>query len=293
MIVAYAPFEDTDRKVTLPVLAQKKRHQEPIVMVTAYDWPSSQAAEEAGVDLVLAGDTAAMTVLGYPATAPVTLEEMLVLTKAARRGLHTPLLIGDLPFGSYERSHEQAIASAQRLVKEGGADVVKFEGPSAERAAAIISAGIPVMGHLGLTPQTTTALGGGFRAQARTAAAARALLDDALALEAAGCFALVLEAVPAEVAAVVTEHLRIPTIGIGAGPGTDGQVLVLNDLLGIFEEFKPRFVKRYAQLRRDMVGAVSAFADDIRARRFPTGEHCYTIEQGELEEFLASLAADV
>jgi 3-methyl-2-oxobutanoate hydroxymethyltransferase len=262
-------------------------------MVTAYDLPSAQAAEEAGVDLVLAGDTAAMTVLGYPATAPVTLEEMLVLTKAARRGLHTRLLIGDLPFGSYERSHEQAIASAQRLVKEGGADVVKFEGPAPERASAIVSAGIPVMGHLGLTPQTTTALGGGFRAQARTGAAARRLLDDALALEAAGCFALVLEAVPAEVATAVTERLRIPTIGIGAGPGTDGQVLVLNDLLGIFEEFEPRFVKRYARLRRDTVHAVSAFADDVRARRFPAEQHCYAIEPAELELFLASLESDV
>jgi 3-methyl-2-oxobutanoate hydroxymethyltransferase len=278
--------------LSLPHLCEKKRRGEPIVMVTAYDLPSAAAAEEAGVDLVLAGDTAAMTVLGYSATAPVTLEEMLVLTKAARRGLRRPLLIGDLPFGSYERSHEQAIASAQRLVKEGGADVVKFEGPSHRRASAIVSAGIPVMGHLGPTPQTTTALGGGFRAQARTGAAARRLLDDALALQAAGCFALVLEAVPAEVAAVVTERLRIPTIGIGAGPQTDGQVLVLNDLLGIFEEFKPRFVKRYGQLRRSMVGAVSAFADDVRARRFPTNEHCYTIERGELEQFLASLEAD-
>jgi 3-methyl-2-oxobutanoate hydroxymethyltransferase len=279
--------------VTLPLLAAKKLLGEPIVMVTAYDLPSAHAAEEAGVDLVLAGDTAAMTVLGYSATATVTFAEMLVLTKATRRGLRTPLLIGDLPFASYERSHEQAIASAQRLVKEGGADVVKFEGPAPDRASAIVSAGIPVMGHLGLTPQTTTALGGGFRAQARTGDSARRLLDDALALQAAGCFGLVLEAVPAEVAAVVTERLRIPTIGIGAGPRTDGQVLVLNDLLGIFEEFKPRFVKRYAQLRREMVAAVNAFADDVRARRFPTVDHCYTIERSELDRFLASLEADV
>jgi 3-methyl-2-oxobutanoate hydroxymethyltransferase len=278
--------------VTLPLLAEKKLRGEPIVMVTAYDLPSAQVAEEAGVDLVLAGDTAAMTVLGYPSTTPATLEEMLVLTNAVRRGLRTLLLIGDLPFGSYERSHEQAIASAQRLVKEAGADIVKFEGAAADRARAIICAGMPVMGHLGLTPQTSTALGGGFKAQARTGAAARKLLDDALALEEAGCFALVLEAVPAEVAAAVTERLRIPTIGIGAGPQTDGQVLVLNDLLGIFEEFKPRFVKRYAHLRRDMTGAVRAFADDVRARRFPAEEHCYTIEPGELEQFLASLEAD-
>jgi 3-methyl-2-oxobutanoate hydroxymethyltransferase len=276
-------------RITLPLLAQKKRRAEPIVMVTAYDWPSAQVAEEAGVDLVLAGDTAAMTVLGYPATAPVSFDEMLVLTKAVRRGLRTPLLVGDLPFGSYERSHEQAIASAQRLVKEGGADAVKFEGPAAERAAAIVGAGMPVMGHLGLTPQTTTALGGGFRAQARSATAARQLLADALTLEAAGCFALVLEAVPAEVAAAVSERLSIPTIGIGAGPATDGQVLVLNDLLGIFEEFKPRFVERYAHIRRDMTAAVGAFAEDVRARRFPSNEHCYAMEPSERASFVASL----
>jgi 3-methyl-2-oxobutanoate hydroxymethyltransferase len=278
--------------VTLPQLAEAKRRRKPIVMITAYDLPSAQVAEEAGVDLVLAGDTAAMTVLGYPGTTPVTFEEMLMLTKAVRRGLRTPLLVGDLPFGSYERSHEQAIASAQSFVKEAGCDVVKFEGPTAERAKAIVTAGIPMMGHLGLTPQTTTAQGGGFKAQARSAAAARKLLGDALALEAAGCFALVLEAVPAEVAAAVTDRLRVPTIGIGAGPATDGQVLVLNDLLGIFEQFEPRFVKRYAHLRREMVSAVSSFAADVRARRFPAEEHCYAMEPGERERFSASLRAD-
>jgi 3-methyl-2-oxobutanoate hydroxymethyltransferase len=278
--------------VSLPHLWEKKRRGEPIVMVTAYDLPSAAAAEEAGVDLVLAGDTAAMTVLGYASTVPVSLEEMLVLSKAVRRGLRTPLLVGDLPFGSYERSHEQAIASAQRLVKEAGCDVVKFEGAAADRAAAIVSVGIPVMGHLGLTPQTATALGGGFRAQARTGEAARRLLDDARELERRGCFAVVLEAVPAEVAALVTERLRVPTIGIGAGPDTDGQVLVFNDLLGIFEEFKPRFVKRYAELRREMVSAVGAFAADVRAGRFPKPEHCYPIEPAELARFRASLEPD-
>jgi 3-methyl-2-oxobutanoate hydroxymethyltransferase len=274
-------------RVTLPQLAEKKRRGDPIVMVTAYDMPSAQAAEAARVDLVLAGDTAAMTVLGYPATAPVSFEEMLVMTKAARRALRTPLLIGDLPFGSYERSHEQAIASAQRFVKGAGCDAVKFEGPAPERARAIVQSGIPLMAHLGLTPQTDT----GFKAKARTGAAARRLLDDALALEEAGCFALVLEAVPARVAAVVTERLTIPTIGIGAGPGTDGQVLVLNDLLGIFDEFEPRFVKRYAHLRGEMDRAVSTFAEEVRGRRFPAEEHCYTIEPAELELLLASLDA--
>jgi 3-methyl-2-oxobutanoate hydroxymethyltransferase len=278
--------------VTLDRLAEKKRDGEPIVMVTAYDLPSARAAEEAGVDLVLAGDTAAMTVLGYPSTVPVTLEEMLVLTKAARRGLHTPLLVGDLPFGSYERSHEQAIASAQRLMKEGGADAVKFEGPAADRARRLVQAGIAVMGHLGLTPQTSTALGGGFKTQARSAEMACRLLRDALLLEAAGCFAIVLEAIPAEVAAVVSHRLQIPTIGIGAGPATDGQVLVLNDLLGLFDEFKPRFVKRYAALRAEMTRGVAAFAADVREHRFPGDEHCYTMAPAERERFLAEIERD-
>src|SRR3954451_948168 len=272
-------------RVALPQVAEKKRRGEPSVMVTAYDLPAGKAAEVAGVDVVLAGDTPAMPVLGSPPTAPVTFEEMLAMTKAARRGLRTPLLIGDLPFGTYERSHEQAVASAQRFVKAAGCDAVKFEGPSADRAKAIVESGILVMAHLGLTPQTNTV----FMAQARTATEARRLLDDALALEAAGCFALVLEAVPARVAAIVTERLAIPTIGIGAGPATDGQVLVLNDLLGIFDEFEPRFVKRYAHLRQEMERAVAAFAEDVRERRFPTEEHCYTIEQGELDLLLASL----
>jgi 3-methyl-2-oxobutanoate hydroxymethyltransferase len=273
--------------VTLSLLAEKKRRREPIVMVTAYDRPSAEVAELAGVDLVLAGDTAAMTVLGYPSTATVSADEILFLTKAVRRSLRTPMLIGDLTFGSYEASNELAIASAQRLMKEAGCDAVKFEGPLIERARAIVTSGIPLMGHLGLTPQTSTALGGGFRVQARSADAARKLLADALALEDAGCFALVLEAVPAEIGAVVTERLEIPTIGIGAGPATDGQVLVLNDLLGIFEEFEPRFVKRYSHLRRDMTRAVSAFSDDVRARRFPTAEHSYSMEPDELDRFQA------
>ncbi|HEY2537481.1 MAG TPA: 3-methyl-2-oxobutanoate hydroxymethyltransferase [Solirubrobacteraceae bacterium] len=277
--------------VSLPRLAEMKRRREPIVMVTAYDWPSAQVAQEAGVDLVLAGDTAAMTVLGYPTTAQVTLEEMLVLTKAVRRGLSGPRLIGDLPFGSYERSHQQAIASALRLVKEAGADAVKFEGPVPDRARAIVDAGIPVMGHLGLTPQTTTALGG-FRTQARDAHAARKLFDDAIALEQAGCFALVLEAVPAEVSTLVTERLQIPTIGIGAGADTDGQVLVLNDLLGIFDQFTPRFVKRYAEIRQEMLAAVSAFAEDVRSRRFPTDAHSYAMKPDELARLRTLLEAD-
>jgi 3-methyl-2-oxobutanoate hydroxymethyltransferase len=274
--------EDPGAVVTLPGLAEKKRDGEPIVMVTAYDWPTALAAEAAGVDLVLAGDTAATTVLGHPTTADVSFEEMIGLTRAVRRGLRTPILVGDLPFGTYEASHVQAIRSAQRLIKEGGCEVVKFEGPAPERAAAIVASGIPVMGHLGLTPQTTTMLGGGFRTQARTAEAAARLLDDAVALQEAGCFALVLEAIPAELGRIVTARLRIPTIGIGAGPSVDGQVMVLNDLLGIFDEFQPRFVKRYAHLRPQMIAAVASFADDVRAGRFPAAEHCYEMPAEEL-----------
>jgi len=278
--------------VRIPDLRVKKARGERIVMVTAYNFPTAEVAEETGVDLVLAGDTAATTVLGYPSTVPVTMEEMLMLTQAVRRGLRTPLLVGDLPFGTYELSHTQAVASAVRMVKEGGADIVKFEGPDARRARAIVDAGIPVMGHLGLTPQTATTLGGGFKTQARSAAAAAKLLRDALSLRDAGCCALVLEAVPREVAAVVTQYLDIPTIGVGAGPDCDGQVLVLNDLLGIFNTFKPRFVKRYAELRREMLDAVGTYAAEVRTGQFPTDEHCYTIDPHELHEFVSALAPD-
>ncbi len=214
-----------------------------------------------------------------------------MLTRAVRRGLRTPLLVGDLPFGSYEQSHQHAISSAQRLVKEAGCDAIKFDGPAPKRAAAIIAAGIPVMGHLGLTPQTTTMLGGSFKAQARTAHAAHKLLSDAIALQEAGCFALVLEAVPAELGEIVTQQLKIPTIGIGAGPATDGQVLVLNDLLGIFEQFQPRFVKRYASIGREMAGAIGAYAQDVRARRFPAAEHCYATPPEELQQLQTRLRA--
>src|SRR3954447_2634545 len=218
------------KTVTLSTVAEKKALGEPIVMVTAYDYPSASVAEEAGVDLVLVGDSGAMTVLGYQSTVPVTLDEMLMLAAAARRGLKTPMLIGDLPFGSYEGSDIEAIKTAQRFVKEAGCDAVKLErgGSSVQRARAIVEAGIPVMGHVGLTPQTATALGG-YRAQGRTAERALAVARDALALQEAGCFSIVFEAIPAAVAAMVTMRLAIPVIGIGAGPSTDGQVLVFHD----------------------------------------------------------------
>ncbi len=286
------PADPVRLPMTLPLLAERKRLGEPIVMVTAYDYPSARAAEAAGVDLVLVGDSAATTVLGYTATTPVELTDMLVLTRAVRRGLSTPLLIGDLPFGSYEVSDEQAIATAMRMVKEGGCEVVKLEGGGeapASRARAIVGAGIPVMGHVGLTPQTSTALGG-WKAQGRNARAAARIAAEALALQEAGCFAIVFEAIPSAVTEELMGLIEVPVIGIGAGPATDGQVLVFHDLLGIRDGLGPRFVKRYANLQQEMNEGVSAFAEDVRLRRYPAPEHTYSIdpvELGELQELLA------
>jgi 3-methyl-2-oxobutanoate hydroxymethyltransferase len=281
---------DSPLPMTLPRLGEKKRLGEPIVMVTAYDYPSAQVAEAAGVDLVLVGDSGAMTVLGYPSTVPVSTEEMLMLAAAVRRGLQTPLLIGDLPFGSYEASDELAIATAQRFIKETGCDAVKLErgGTSVQRARAIVDAGIPVMGHVGLTPQTATALGG-YRAQGRTAQRALAVARDAIALQEAGCFSLVLEAIPAAVSAALMNRLEIPVIGIGAGPATDGQVLVFHDLLGIYDGHAPRFAKRYGEMREQMVAGVAAYAAEVRGGSFPGPEHVYSIDDEELSAFESGL----
>jgi len=285
---------DSDRlPVTLPSLQEKKALGEPIVMVTAYDFPSGRAAELAGVDMVLVGDSGAMTVLGYPSTVPVPLEEMLMLAAAARRGLRTPFMVGDMPFGSYEVSDEQAVANAFRFVKEAGCDAVKLEGggeTSVARARAIVNAGIPVMGHVGLTPQTATALGG-YKAQGRTASAAERVAREALALQDVGCFSIVFEAIPSAVAEEIMPHMAIPVIGIGAGPATDGQVLVFHDLLGIREGLGARFVKRYADLLDEMATGVAAFAEDVRTRKYPLPEHGYTIPNEELEELREQLAA--
>jgi 3-methyl-2-oxobutanoate hydroxymethyltransferase len=270
--------------VTLSKLAEKKTLGEPIVMVTAYDYPSGQVAEEAGVDVVLVGDSGAMTVLGYPSTVPVTIDELLILAAAVRRGLSTPLLVGDMPFGSYEISNEQAIANAQRFVKEAGCDAVKLErgGTSVERAKAIVAAGIPVMGHVGLTPQTATALGG-YRSQGRTAERALVVMHDAVALQEAGCFSIVFEAIPSALTEAIMPSMRIPVIGIGAGPAADGQVLVLHDLLGIYDGHAARFVKRYASVRKEMIRGVAGFAEDVRKRRYPEPEHGYTMAPDEIE----------
>jgi 3-methyl-2-oxobutanoate hydroxymethyltransferase len=274
------PDAQPRRPITLTKLGEMRALGEPIVMVTAYDHPSAKIAETAGVDIVLVGDSAANNVLGYTDTVPVTVEELLMLTAAVRRGLRTPLLVGDLPFGSYEASDEQAIATAHRFVKEAGCDAVKLEG-SAERARAIVKAGVPVMGHVGLTPQTATALGG-YRAKGRTAERARAVLDAALELQEAGCFAIVFEAIPADVTDVIMGGMEVPIIGIGAGASTDGQVLVLHDLLGIHGGFHPKFVKRYADVRSEMLRGMEAYVEDVRTRAFPGPEHTYGIAPEEL-----------
>ncbi len=269
--------------ISLSTLAEKKALGEPVVMVTSYDYPSAQVAEEAGVDVVLVGDSGAMTVLGYPSTVPVTLEELLMLAQAVRRGLRTPLMIGDMPFGSYEVSNEDAIRNAQRFIKEAGCDAVKIErgGSSVERARALVGAGIPVMGHVGLTPQTATALGG-YRSQGRTAERALNVMHDAVALQDAGCFALVFEAIPSALTEAIMPRMEIPVIGIGAGGATDGQVLVFHDLLGIYDGHAARFVKRYADVRDEMIRGVTAFADEVRARRYPEPEHGYTMAPDEI-----------
>ncbi len=273
-------------KLSLTELAERKRHGEKVVMVTAYDYPGARLADAAGIDLILVGDSAADNVLGYPSTVPVTVDELLVLVRAVSRGTERALVIGDMPFGSFQVSDETAVANAVRFVKEAAADAVKVEGagPILSRVQALVGAGIPVMGHLGLTPQSATMLGG-FKAQGRTAAKARRLLADARALEASGCFAVVLEAVPAAVAQRITEALTIPTIGIGAGPGCDGQVLVWHDLLGLSDRKPARFVKRYADIGSEITRALEQYTADVRAGTFPADEHTYSIPDDELELF--------
>jgi 3-methyl-2-oxobutanoate hydroxymethyltransferase len=284
------PATPAPGKLALPELLQMKARGEKIVMVTAYDAPGARLADAAGIDLILVGDTAAMVVLGHDSTLPVTLDEMLFLTRSVARAANRPLIIGDMPFGTYEASDDDAVHNAVRFVKEGGADVVKLEGAgrSLSRVHAITGAGIGVMGHVGLTPQSATVLGG-FKAQGRTAEQARQVYEDALALERAGCFAVVLEAVPAAVAERITQALTVPTIGIGAGASTDGQVLVYHDLLGLYDGRAPRFVKRYADLATEIKGALERYASDVREHRFPEEQHTYSIPDEELAEFEAEI----
>ena len=287
-----APSTPAPGKLPLPELAEMKRRHDKIVVVTAYDAPAARLADEAGVELILVGDSAAMVMLGHESTLTVTVDEIIFLTRAVTRAARRPLVIGDLPFGSYENSDEQAVATAVRMVKEGGADLVKLEGAGrmTSRLRAIAGSGIGVMGHIGLTPQSATKLGG-FRAQGRTADAALKLFDDARALEEAGCFSIVLEAVPAPVAARITEALSIPTIGIGAGSECDGQVLVWHDLLGMYPGSTPRFVKRYAELAAEIGDALGRYASDVRSSVFPEEQHTYSIPDEQLAQFEAALEA--
>ncbi|GAB4579082.1 MAG: 3-methyl-2-oxobutanoate hydroxymethyltransferase [Anaerolineales bacterium] len=284
------PAIETRKKVTTRTLRLKKRRAEPITMLTAYDYATALAVDKAGIDSILVGDSLGMVVLGYENTLPVTMEDMLHHAKAVARGAKTALLVGDMPFMSYQVSVEQAVRNAGRFLQEAGMDAVKLEGgrERADAIRAITSAGIPVMGHLGLTPQSVHQLGG-FRAQAKEAAAAKRLLEDALILQEAGCFAIVLESIPARLAELVSKQLEIPTIGIGAGAGCDGQVLVTHDLLGLFDRFTPSFVKKYASLHEVMYDAITAYKEDVEHQTFPAPEHTTDMKDDAWEAFLRLL----
>ncbi len=275
------------KKVTTLTFRQKKERGEAITMLTAYDYPTAMAMDKAGVDSILVGDSLAMVVLGYENTLPVTMDEMLHHARAVARGAKSALLVGDMPFMSYQVSVEDAVRNAGRFLQNGGMDAVKLEGgrERADAVRAIVGAGIPVMGHLGLTPQSVHQLGG-FRAQGKTASAAKRLLGDAKILEEAGAFSLVLEAVPARLAEYISKQISIPTIGIGAGAGCDGQVLVTHDLLGLFERFTPKFVKQYANFHAEMNKAFTDYIDDVESRRFPAAEHTVEMTDEEWEEFI-------
>ena len=278
------------RSTGLASLASVRAQGVPIVMLTAYDYPSGRVAMEAGVDVVLVGDSAAMTVLGYPTTREITVDELLVLTRAVRRAVSGIPLVGDLPFGSYEPSDAMAVATARRFVDEAGCDAVKLEGARDKlpRVRAIVAAGIPVIGHIGLLPQSVTSPEG-YRAKGRDADDALAIVADADALQAAGCAAIVIEAVPAAVASIVSQRLTIPVIGIGAGADTHGQVLVYHDLLGLGENRVARFVRQYLQGRTEQVAAVRHWADDVREGRFPAAPESYGIADEELAVVQARL----
>jgi 3-methyl-2-oxobutanoate hydroxymethyltransferase len=284
--------QETRRKVTRRDLAAKKARGAPITLLTAYDYPTARLIDAAGIDAILVGDSLGMVVLGYPNTLAVTMEDMLHHCRAVARGAAHPLLIGDMPFMSYQVSVAEAVRNAGRFLQEAGMDTVKLEGgrARAETVAAIVAAGIPVMGHLGLTPQSVHQLGG-FRPQGRDAAAAVRLLADARALEEAGCYAIVLESVPARLAAYISAQLTIPTIGIGAGVGCDGQVLVTHDLLGLYDQFTPRFVKQYANLHAEIGAAFAAYRGEVETRQFPTAAHSVDLPEDEWNAFLAEVAA--
>jgi 3-methyl-2-oxobutanoate hydroxymethyltransferase len=274
-------------------LRARKQHGEPITMLTAYDYPTALAIDRVGIDAILVGDSLGMVVLGYENTLPVTMEDMLHHCQAVSRGAHSALLIGDMPFMSYQVSVSEAVRNAGRFLQEAGMDAVKLEGGRERQDAvrAIAGAGIPVMGHLGLTPQSVHQLGG-FRAQGKTAAAAQRLFEDALILQAAGCFSLVLESVPARLAELISQRLDIPTIGIGAGAGCDGQVLVTHDLLGLFDRFTPKFVKKYANIHAEMERAFTEYKSDVETRNFPALEHTVDMAAEEWQELLLVIGVE-
>ena len=282
-----SPAPQTRKKITTLAFRQKKEQGVPIAMLTAYDYPTALALDRAGIDAILVGDSLAMVVLGYENTLPVTMDEMLHHCRAVARGAKAALLVGDMPFMSYQVSAEEALRNAGRFLQQAGMDAVKLEGgrERLEAVRTIVGAGIPVMGHLGLTPQSVHQLGG-FRPQGKTAPAAKRLLEDAHLLEEAGCFSIVLESVPARLAAHISRQLAIPTIGIGAGVGCDGQVLVTHDLLGLFDRFTPRFVKKYADLHTEMQEAFMAYISDVQGQSFPAQEHSVDMPEDEWEEFL-------
>jgi 3-methyl-2-oxobutanoate hydroxymethyltransferase len=284
---------DESKKLTIFDVQAKVAAGEKVFQVTATDFPTALLVDRAGVDFILIGDSLGMTALGYPSTVPVTMDEMIHHAKAISRAAKRSILVGDLPLGVYHASTADAVTSAMRMVKEGGADVVKMEGGEdvVPMVEAVVRAGIPVMGHMGLTPQLISKLGG-WRVQGRSAAAGAQLVHDADALERAGCFAVVLEAIPDRVATLITERLEIPTIGIGAGPGCDGQNLVLHDLVGLFDRFLPRFAKRYVNVGETIDGALREFQQEVRDGVFPSAEHSFVLDDAEYEALLTEIGND-
>ncbi len=282
---------DIAKKVTVPDVVAMKRDGKRITMMTAYDAAFARLVEAAGIDVILVGDSLGMVVLGHPNTVPVTMDDMVRHAAAVSRGASRPLLIGDMPFGSYQTGPSDALRNAARFLKEAGMDAVKLEGghETVPLVKALVENGIAVMAHVGLTPQRVAQLGG-FKTQAKSARAARQLIDDAVALEDAGAFSIVLESIPAPVAAMVTERLSIPTIGIGAGIGCDGQVLVLHDVLGLYGDFKPKFAKRYADIGTAVVDALRAFDVEVREGSFPDAEHSFTMKESELAALRENVA---
>ena len=272
-------------KITIQYFQKKKKKEaRKITMLTAYDYPMARLIDEAGIDIILVGDSLGMVVLGYDSTLPVTMEDMIRHSQAARRGTKYALLVGDMPYKSYD-TPELSVSNARRFIDEAGCDAVKLEGgrESLEAASAIVKAGIPVMGHLGLTPQSIEKLGG-YKVQGKTAEAAKVIIDDAKKLEKAGCFSLVLECVPSQIAEIITDEIGIPTIGIGAGPDCDGQVLVTNDMVGLFDRFTPKFAKQYIRLSPQILEGIRSYKEEVEEKRFPAKEHTFTIKTEELKK---------